>query len=635
MPGTTSASPQPVQFSDADSQIAGPVPRKRLAVSDRIDRPPAALQGSSGVGQAMDRPRGSVGYGSAGTAEIKRRVGRYEVGEVIGRGGAAVVYLAHQRDLHRQVALKELAPFYAVDREFAERFVEESRMIATLNHPNVVTVHEYFEDAGAPYIAMEYLARGSLRPFIGRLGIAEIVGVLDSVLAGLAHGESRGIVHRDLKPENLLVADDGRVKIADFGVARAINNATPRRVVTASGATIGTPAYMAPEVALGATLSPVMDLYSLGIVVWELLTGRVPFEDTGSPAAVLYRQAYEPVPPVEAVVPGIDERLAEWLRRMLRKRPEDRFESAQDAWDRLEDIVIELLGPRWRRLAPLAPVPTEVGRIRSAPAAHVAEPSLPFATAASAGGGLRGGRRRGRGRWRLRRSGERSSVPGDLAVEPVASPASCMAPTTIQRPGRRHWSSETASGAGANSAVSAPEIRAPVTRRGKSRPGWPLARGGRDHSTRKGWIPLVAGLLLATGLAALLVRELPRSTTPPATVAVTKQDVSRLNATVQLFILGKRLSHVEHKYRAAAANRRLVLDRLMALHAPRPLRAAAQTLTQMTADSLSFNVHMARGEIAVGRAPDAAHNALRSRFVDEFNPYARRYLAQTYEATDL
>lgn len=635
MLGTTSASPQPVPFSGADSQIAGPPPRKCPAVSDRIDPSPALLHGSSGLGRAMDRPRGSVGHASASTAEIERSVGRYEVGEVIGRGGAAVVYLAQQRDLHRQVALKELAPFYAVEWEFAERFVEESRMIATLNHPNVVTVHEYFEDAGVPYIAMEYLARGSLRPFIGRLGIAEIVGVLDSVLAGLAHGESRGIVHRDLKPENLLVADDGRVKIADFGVARAINNATPRGVVTAPGTTIGTPAYMAPEVALGGTLSPVMDLYSLGIVVWELLTGRVPFEDSGNTAAVLYRQAYEAVPPVEAVVPGIDERLAEWLERMLRKRPEDRFESAQDAWDRLEDIVIELLGPRWRRLARLAPEPSELACVGSAAAAHVAAPSVPSAAAASAGGGLRGGRRRGRGRWRLRRSGEPSSVRAELTVEPVAPPASSIAPTTIQRPGRRHRSSETASGPEANSAPSGHESRAPVIRRGKGRAGWPLARGGRDHNTRKGWTPLVAGLLMATVLGALLVREPPRRTTPPTTVAVTKQDVSRLNATVQLFILGKRLSHVEHNYRAAAANRQLVLDQLMALHAPRPLRAAAQTLTQMTADSRSFNVHMARQEIAGGRAPDAAHNALRPRFVDEFNPYARRYLALTYEATDL
>jgi hypothetical protein len=157
----------------------------------------------------------------------------------------------------------------------------------------------------------------------------------------------------------------------------------------------------------------------------------------------------------------------------------------------------------------------------------------------------------------------------------------------------------------------------------------------RDHSTRAGWIALVAGLLLASVLALPLGRELPLRATRPATLAVVKQDVGHLNAIVQLFILGKRLSHVEHKYRAAAANRRLVLERLMAFHAAGPLRAAARTLTQMATDSLSFNVHMARGEIALARAPDAAHNALRSRFVSEFNPYARRDLALAYNASDL
>jgi hypothetical protein len=157
----------------------------------------------------------------------------------------------------------------------------------------------------------------------------------------------------------------------------------------------------------------------------------------------------------------------------------------------------------------------------------------------------------------------------------------------------------------------------------------------RDHSTRAGWIALVAGLLLASVLALPLGRELPLRATRPATLAVVKQDVGHLNAIVQLFILGKRLSHVEHKYRAAAANRRLVLERLMAVHAAGPLRAAARTLTQRATDSLSFNVHMARGEIALARAPDAAHNALRSRFVYEFDPYARRDLALAYNASDL
>lgn len=161
--------------------------------------------------------------------ELLKRLGRYDLLEVIGRGGAAVVYLARQRDLARNVALKELAPFMATDTSFAERFVEESRLAGSMSHANVVTVHEYFEDGAVPYIAMEYLPHGSLRQYVGRLSTAQIAGVLEGVLAGLAHGETHGIVHRDLKPENLLVAVDGRVKIADFGVARAYNQASRAR----------------------------------------------------------------------------------------------------------------------------------------------------------------------------------------------------------------------------------------------------------------------------------------------------------------------------------------------------------------------------------------------------------------------
>ncbi len=286
--------------------------------------------------------------------EVLKRVGRYDLLDVIGRGGAAVVYLAHQRDLRRHVALKELAPFHAADATFAERFVDESRLAGSLSHANVVVVHEFFEDAGVPYIAMEYLPHGSLRQYIGDLSTAQIAGVLEGVLAGLSAGEAQGIVHRDLKPENLLVAGDGRVKIADFGVARALNKAATRAVVTVAGTTIGTPTYMSPEQALGTTLTPATDLYSLGVVSWEMLTGQVPFEETDTPVAVLYRHVHEPVPSVLTVNPDVDPAIAAWLERMLAKAPEDRFQSADEAWIALEDVVLELLGPRWRREARLA-----------------------------------------------------------------------------------------------------------------------------------------------------------------------------------------------------------------------------------------------------------------------------------------
>ena len=143
-------------------------------------------------------------------AEPLRRVGRYELLEVIGRGATATIYLAHQPDLDRQVALKQLSAHYAGVPQFAARFVEESRMAGAMNHPNIVTVHEFFEHEGLPYISMEYLPRGSLRPYLTGLSLAQIFGVAGNVLDGLAHGESHRTVHRDLKPENLLVTGDGR-----------------------------------------------------------------------------------------------------------------------------------------------------------------------------------------------------------------------------------------------------------------------------------------------------------------------------------------------------------------------------------------------------------------------------------------
>jgi serine/threonine protein kinase len=300
-------------------------------------------------------------------AEPVRRVGRYELLEVIGRGGAAVVYLARQPDLDRRVALKELSPHHAGDPSFAQRFVEESRLAGAMNHPNIVTVHEFFEHDGLPYIAMEYLPRGSLRPYLTSLTQGQLAGVIEDVLSGLAHGESHGIIHRDLKPENLLVAADGHVKIADFGVARALGNAATRGFQTVTGTTIGTPAYMAPEQALGDPLSPATDLYSVGIIVWEALAGRTPFESRETPMSVLYRQVHEQVPPIDSVREDIDPGIATWLTRLLTKDPGDRFSSAEQAWDALEDSVIELLGPRWRRDARIRSDPPTDGARQPTP----------------------------------------------------------------------------------------------------------------------------------------------------------------------------------------------------------------------------------------------------------------------------
>jgi serine/threonine protein kinase len=170
--------------------------------------------------------------------DILKTVGRYEILREVGRGGMAMVYLARQTDLDRFVALKELAAFHASDAAFAQRFLRESRVAGSLSHPNIVTVHDYFEHDGTPYIAMEYVERGSLRPFVGSMSVAQIGGVLEGLLAGLAQAEQHGIVHRDLKPENLMVTSDGRVKIADFGIAKATNQMQTGAFLTATGTTV-------------------------------------------------------------------------------------------------------------------------------------------------------------------------------------------------------------------------------------------------------------------------------------------------------------------------------------------------------------------------------------------------------------
>jgi serine/threonine protein kinase len=293
-----------------------------------------------------------------------RRVGRYEVLGELGRGGMAVVYLARQPDLDRFVALKELSTFYATDPAFLRRFVREARLAGSMAHPNVVTVFDSFEHEGLPYLSMEYVPRGALRSLIGQMTFPQIAGTLEAVLAGLSHAERNGIVHRDLKPENLLVTSDGGTKIADFGIAKAINElATSSGFATKTGAAIGTPAYMAPEQAKAEPVSAQTDLYATGIIAYELVAGRVPFGKRGDePMSVMLKHVYEPVPAPEHVGDDVPAETLEWIERMLAKAPGDRFGSATEAWEELEEIVIGALGPRWRREARLVDVKGHEGR---------------------------------------------------------------------------------------------------------------------------------------------------------------------------------------------------------------------------------------------------------------------------------
>ena len=283
---------------------------------------------------------------------IGRIVGRYRIQETIARGGQAVVYLAEQTDLGRLVALKELGAFGSRDPAFTQRFIRESRVAGSLNHPNIVVVHDYFEHEGIPYIAMEYVAHGSLRSRVGKLALVQIMGVLEGVLAGLAHAAEHGIVHRDIKPENVMVSTDGRVKIADFGIARAHDRDPELAMLTASGMALGTPSYMAPEQALGGEISQRTDLFAVGAMTYEMLVGEPPFPESGDGfVPALMRLVNEQLPPLRSKDPTIDAGVAAWTERMLAKDPDDRFPGPAEAWQALEEHALRLFGPRWRSAA--------------------------------------------------------------------------------------------------------------------------------------------------------------------------------------------------------------------------------------------------------------------------------------------
>ena len=321
------------------------------------------------------------------TPDPARVVGRYEIVRQLGRGGMATVHLARQRALDREVALKELHPAHAADAAFARRFLQESQIAGALNHPSVVSVIEYFEHDGAPFIAMEYLERGSLRPLVGRLTLAHVAGVLEGVLGGLAEAASQGIVHRDLKPENVLLTVDGHAKVADFGIAKALGQLQMTELRTATGAIVGTPAYMAPEQVMGTAVTPATDLYATGMIAYELLAGRHPYDGVDAPMALMLRHANDEPPPLGRVREDLPPGVVAWVHAMLAKDPAARPASAADAWDWLEGEVADELGPRWRRAAALPEPGDTWGYVSvvttAAPDVPPAAP-LPTAPAASA-----------------------------------------------------------------------------------------------------------------------------------------------------------------------------------------------------------------------------------------------------------
>lgn len=261
---------------------------------------------------------------------------RYEVIRPLGTGGMAEVYLAHDRHLGRDVALKVLSTRYASDQQFIERFRREASSAAGLSHPNIVQIYDRGEAEGTYYIAMEYLEGLSLKDLIVRhapLSAQHVVSLGTQILEALRYAHRKDIVHRDIKPQNIIVDDEGRLKVTDFGIARAGSAST----MTEAGSILGTAQYLSPEQAMGGLVEAASDLYSLGVVMYEMATGVLPF--TGDNAVTIaMKHVSEPPTPPRILVPAIPENLERVILRSLAKQPEQRYITAQAFLEDLQRV---------------------------------------------------------------------------------------------------------------------------------------------------------------------------------------------------------------------------------------------------------------------------------------------------------
>jgi eukaryotic-like serine/threonine-protein kinase len=366
--------------------------------------------------------------------------GRYQLGSLLGVGGMARVYLASDRVLERQVAVKVLSPPYAQDPVFVERFRREARSAARLSHPNIVAVFDSGSDADQHYLVMEYVAGQSLAELLGRQGrlaprrAAELAV---EVCAALAAAHAQGLVHRDVKPANVLVGDDGQVKVTDFGIVKAAATAT----LTGTGTVLGTAAYLSPEQAQGGPVDARSDLYSLGCVLYELLCGTPPFGSgvDSPPVAVATRHLHQPPEPPSAHNRQVDPVLDAVVLTALAKDPALRHQRAIELQDALKGVLAGEAVAAGPVGFPAAAAPSEplVGR-----------PGGTGVLPAAMGPAVRGsGRRSGWPRWALPVAGlalgiglvaavlwpDGGSTPTRREAGPTPAPAPSASSTTTPR----------------------------------------------------------------------------------------------------------------------------------------------------------------------------------------------------------
>ncbi|HSP06359.1 MAG TPA: protein kinase, partial [Acidobacteriota bacterium] len=254
--------------------------------------------------------------------------GRYQVLKELGRGGMGIVYQAYDKQLKEQVAIKLLSPLLSTDQEAVERLTREVSLARRITHQNVIRIHDLSEVNGLHYVSMEYFGGANLKEHLKRSGPLSLLNayqIVSQICDGLEAAHSQGVVHRDLKAQNILIGPSGQIKIIDFGLARSVH----LEGMTATGLIMGTPEYMAPEQVAGKHVDERADIYALGVILFEMLTGRVPF--TGESAiAVGFQQLKDPPPSPRSINPQIPEEIERIILKALQKEPIHRYRTVDE-----------------------------------------------------------------------------------------------------------------------------------------------------------------------------------------------------------------------------------------------------------------------------------------------------------------
>lgn len=274
---------------------------------------------------------------------IGKTVGQYQIVEQIGAGGMATIFKAYQPSIDRYVAIKILPRQLAEDENFVKRFAHEAKAIAALEHPHILPVHDFGTEGKLNYMVMRYVKGGTLSNLMGKtLPYEKVVQIVGNVARALDYAHERGVVHRDIKPSNILIDEHGEVLLTDFGIAKMVESSKATQL-TAAGSILGTPAYMSPEQAQGKEIDGRSDIYSLGVVLYELLTGSPPYE-AETPFAIVLKHINDPLPPPRNVNPNIPEALERVVLKAMSKDPRQRFATAAQMEQALQNALKEMEG---------------------------------------------------------------------------------------------------------------------------------------------------------------------------------------------------------------------------------------------------------------------------------------------------